>query len=65
MQECDQNGYEAYLRGALNLGTFKFRDCSECNEHEDSHKGKESFGLVFCKTWLEGQVVNEKENSLQ
>ena len=57
MQECDQSGYEAYLRGALNLGTFKkFRDCSECDDREGLSEERESFGLIFANAWLEGQL---------
>ena len=26
----------------------KFRDCSECGDHENLREGKESFGLIFC-----------------
>ena len=49
--------YETCLRGVLNRGLFKkFKDCSECEDHESLSEEKESFGLVFANAWLEGQL---------
>ena len=45
------------LRGILNKGLLsKSRDCSECDDHESLCEGKESFKLIFAKTWPERQL---------